>query len=279
MDVRQQITINLLLRKIFLVRIILIKFRVDLKNKKQNQVMGIKGLNAFLKKYGKDVLLNNYHDTTIAIDTSIYMYKFKYKSTTSQFLKRFEHQINSFHRHNIKPIYIFDGTSPIEKKHVKEKRKLNQESNSIKITIEDIELLKEKLTENEIKYIVAPSEGEKLCSYLNKIGDVDVVMSNDIDSLLFGCKVLLTQSKTGYTEYKLQEILDDLQITLSDLIQIGIASGCDYNEKGVPGMGPSKSLTKLKNENNIKDWKDCPENIDRLIELFSDFGMEQQFKE
>lgn len=240
--------------------------------------MGIKGLNSFLKQYGKKVELSNYQNQKVAIDTSIYLYKYKYKATQKQFLQRFQYQINQFERNNIMPLYIFDGKAPIEKLQVKEKRREVQEKNedAIIITKEDIIKLKDKFDENEIYYYVAPEEGEKFCSYLNKTGKIDIVMSNDLDSLLFGTTILLTQSKDGYIEYKLQEILDKLNINLQELIELGIASGCDYNPIGVAGMGPSKSLKRLKKEGSIKVWKDCPENIDRLIELFTNFHKEEQ---
>lgn len=240
--------------------------------------MGIKGLNNFLKKYGKIVELSNYQNKKVAIDTSIYLYKYKYKATQKQFLQRFQYQINQFERNGLIPFYIFDGKAPLEKLQVKQKRKEIQEKNedAIIITQEDIIKLKEKFDENEIYYYVAPEEGEKFCSYLNKIGKADITMSNDLDSLLFGCTKLLTQSKDRYIEYNLQEILNNLDITLSELIQLGIASGCDYNPIGVSGMGPSKSLKRLKKDGNIKQWTDCPENIDRLIELFTNFNKEEE---
>lgn len=238
--------------------------------------MGIRSLNKYIKEYGKKVELSNYTNKKIAIDTSIYMYKYKYKATQKQFLQRFQYQINQFERNNITPLYIFDGPAPIEKLQVKQQRKVSQEKNedAIIITKDDIQKLKEKFDENEINYCQAPEEGEKFCSYLNKIDKVDVVMSNDLDSLLFGANTLLTQSKDGYIEYTLQEVLAKLNITLNQLIQLGIASGCDYNTIGVPGMGPSKCLKRFKKEGDIKQWNDCPENIDRLIELFTNFDKE-----
>lgn len=245
--------------------------------------MGIKGLNSFLKKYGKMVELNNYHyqNKTVAIDTSIYLYKYKYKATQNQFLQRFQYQINQFEKNNIIPLYIFDGQAPIEKLQVKEKRREVQKNNddAIIITKEDIVKLKEKFDENEISYFQAPEEGEKFCSYLNKINTVDFVMSNDLDSLLFGCKTLLTQSKDGYIEYTLQEILNELNINIKELIELGIASGCDYDPIGVSGMGPSKSLKRLKKDGSIKEWNDCPQNINRLIELFTNFDKEHEYSQ
>jgi 5'-3' exonuclease len=240
--------------------------------------MGIKGLNKFLKEFGTKTEMSSYRNKTIAIDTSIYIYKYKYKSTPSQFLKRFEYQINQFHKNNIRPIYIFDGPAPIEKMKTKEKRKQAQEKggeNTIIVTKEDIKSLKDLLDQNEVGWQIAPSEGEKYCSYLNKTGKVDIAMSNDLDSLLFGCKVLLTQTTDGYIEYQLSHILENLKLDLPQLIELGISCGCDYEPVGISGFGPSKTLKKMKKDGSIKNWEGCPENLEILVGLFTNFNQEQ----
>jgi 5'-3' exonuclease len=236
--------------------------------------MGIKGLNSFLKEYATKVELSDYTNKKIAIDISIYLYKFKYKATTNQFIRRFDYQLNQFNRNNIIPLYVFDGPAPIEKQQVIQKRR--EKNTDLVITKEDIQKLKEYFDENEVYYISAPSEAEKFCSHLNKIGKVDVNMSNDLDSLLFGCNTLLTSTKEGYYQYTLNDILEKLQITLQDLIEIGIASGCDYSPQGISGFGPSKGLKKLKKDGTIKNWTGCPENIDNLLSLFTSFTRETE---
>lgn len=242
--------------------------------------MGIKNLNSFLKPYGRKVELSNYQDKIFAIDTSIYMYKFKYKATTKQFLKRFEYQVNQFNKYNIKPIYIFDGEAPIEKKLTLEKRKKAKTTteNVIVITKEDKLALKNFFTKNGIEYITACQEGEKYCAYLSSNSSeckyADVCLSNDLDSLLFGSPIVLTSSKDSFIEYNLQEILNDLGITLHELIYIGIVSGCDYHLQGIPKFGIKKGLTRLKNERDIKNWKEIDFDINNIFRLFTDFSKE-----
>lgn len=244
-----------------------------------NKLMGIVGLNLYLRKYGKQVKLEDYSNKTIVIDISIFLYKNKYKATQMQFLRRFDYQINNFERYNITPIYIFDGPAPIEKKQTKDKRKESQKNteNPISITFEDIQKLKDLLRQREIQFYTAIGEAEKYASYLNKIGKADLCMSNDLDSLLFGCEILLTSQKDSLIEYKLSEILKELGITLNELIEIGIASGCDYHQQGIPGFGPSKALTKIKKSGEISKWGiDLNFDLIRLKELFTDFTEEEK---
>lgn len=44
-----------------------------------------------------------------------------------------------------------------------------------------------------VPVIQAPGEAEAQCSYLNKIGKVDAVCTEDTDSIIFGTKLLLRE--------------------------------------------------------------------------------------
>jgi flap endonuclease-1 len=87
--------------------------------------MGIKDLKLLIKKYCPDTITYlSYEDlknSKIAIDTSIYLYKFKYGG--NNFLLNFIKQIHKFREFNITPIYVFDGKPPLEKKEVINSRK------------------------------------------------------------------------------------------------------------------------------------------------------------
>jgi Holliday junction resolvase YEN1 len=54
-----------------------------------------------------------------------------------------------------------------------------------------ITVLKETLKQNKIDYLQAPGEGEAQCSYLQRFGVVDYVISNDVDALVFGATKVL----------------------------------------------------------------------------------------
>lgn len=242
--------------------------------------MGIKGLSAFMKKFAKEVKLDDFANKSFAIDASIYLYKYKYGTkTTAQFLKKFEYQLSSFERINIKPIYIFDGVSPVEKMITKQKRRDKKTETSITITKEDTELVKNLFQTNFVQYYTAPAEAEKLCSFMNYKGLVDVVLSNDTDTFLYETKTLLTLSKTGFLCYNLQEIKDQMNIKTENFIDLGIASGCDYFD-GIPGIGPSKAYNHIKKSGKIENWKvTFPENMNlqRLRQLFNDYTIEEEF--
>ncbi len=236
--------------------------------------MGVKGLSKFLAKYGKSIDFKYLEGKKIAIDTSIFLYKFKYNTEGNDFLKRFIYQIQNFRKHSITPIYVFDGECPPEKKETqakrKEQREKSAEQNRIYITKEDTRNLQQLLSHLNVEYICPNVEGERYCSYLNRTDpEIYGVMANDYDSLAYGCKKLITFN-TELKEYSLEEILADLDITLDIFIDICIASGTDYYQQGIPRMGPATSLKKIKKEPDLRLWKGFPEDlkIDNIRDIF-----------
>jgi len=182
----------------------------------------------------------------------------------------------------IKLVYVFDGTPPELKYKTGEKRqesrdlakekynKAKQEENIdmmrrygsqlIRLDKEMIEESKELLKSMGIAVVQAPSEGESEASYLCRVkNEVYASASQDYDSLLFGTPRLiqnLTLSRkrktiSGWIEIRpelieLDKVFNFLEISLDQLICIGILVGTDYNPKGIPGIGQKKALQLVK---------------------------------
>jgi flap endonuclease-1 len=87
--------------------------------------MGIKSLSTILNQYCKcgikNVTLETFRGKVLAIDTSIFLYKFTYN--TSDYLEGFTRQILRLLRNGITPLYVFDGKPPEEKKEILNDRK------------------------------------------------------------------------------------------------------------------------------------------------------------
>lgn len=239
--------------------------------------MGIKGLSKFVRKYAVPRDIEYYKDQTFVIDAFIYLYKFKFGGNV---LKGIENQVAYFKRNGITPIYVFDGKKPEEKKETMQKRKIK---NATFVTKEEIQQVKDFLDVSGVKWTVAPSEGEKFCAYINKIGDADVVLSNDYDTLLFGCKKLLTcDNNKEYFEYDTEEILGKIKLTLEQLVEICIASGSDYYASGIKGIGVIKALKLLKINKfkKIEEWdveldEEFRTRLEVIRNIFVDFEKEK----
>ena len=178
------------------------------------------------------------------------------------------------------PVYVFDGKPPeikllevarrkkqreealdkwlkaIEKGDKKEAKKYAQRA--LFLTNEMVEDAKRLLTLMGIPWVQAPAEGEAQAAYMARKGFVWAAASQDYDALLFGTPVLVRNltitgkrklpGRDEYIEIKpeiieLNQVLKALKLkNRSQLIDLAILLGTDYNPDGIPGIGPQKAL-------------------------------------
>tara|TARA_B100000035_G_scaffold315141_1_gene334082 strand:+ start:2552 stop:3499 length:948 start_codon:yes stop_codon:yes gene_type:complete len=254
--------------------------------------MGIRGLNTTIKRVAPDAInifdISKYKNSKIAIDSSILLYKFKYASKVeNSHLIGIANRIKFYLMNDILPVFIFDGTPPIEKQvtilkrkavkeklylrlqELKEKKCDTEEEESIrneeieKITSQiivikktHIDQTKELLEKSGIPYCTAPEDAEKYCAFLQKEGLVDYVVTDDTDAITFGCPVILkTSISKNITEINTDIILNKLQIDYNSFVDFCILSGCDYTEP-IPQIGPITSLNLIKKYKTIENVLD-----------------------
>ncbi len=188
-------------------------------------------------------------------------------------------------------VFVFDGKSPefkkltqkkriekkeeaerkwkeaIEKEDFEEAKKYAQATS--RLSSEMIEETKELLDAMGINYVVAPSEGEAQAAYMAKTDSrIYGVLSQDLDSLLFGAPVVVRNVSVGLKKkipgtkqyvsvsperIVLDKSLKNMEISQDQLIMIGILVGTDYNEGGVKGIGAKKALKLVKKYENMED--------------------------
>jgi flap endonuclease-1 len=257
--------------------------------------MGIKNLKSLLKKFSpnslKYIKLDKFKNNIIAVDTSIYLYKYKYNNN---FIDSFIRQILRLLKNKILPLYIFDGKPPQEKKQIldsrynrKENLKKKKESlekiidtikNSddlsieiiddlkkqhskitkkiINITKEDIYILKNVLTYMGVPYINAPGEAEIFCSYLSNNNIINGCISEDTDVIASGIKYFIRGiniNKNYAYVYNLDDILNDLRLNYTEFVDLCLLCGCDYLPR-IEGIGYISSynlITKYRTIENI----------------------------
>ncbi|OYT62932.1 MAG: flap endonuclease-1 [Thermofilum sp. ex4484_15] len=183
----------------------------------------------------------------------------------------------------IKLVYVFDGIPPEIKKvellrrmkHKEEALRKYEEAlktgdlraakmyaqQTSKLTEPMVEDAKKLLDLLGIPWVQAPSEGEAQAAYMAAKGDAWASASQDYDSLLYGTPRLIRNltisgrrklpRRDTYVEISpeliaLEENLRELGITRSQLIDIAILLGTDYNPEGVKGIGPKKALKLIK---------------------------------
>lgn len=218
---------------------------------------------------------------SIAIDTSIFIHQWvksmRSKGSDLQTTNgRMTSHIFGFIRdtlkylsHDIIPIYVLEGKAPELKKHIVDERrdKRNEAIKKLDTNSWDSDEERNKLfiksyspssTEMDdlirvmnlmgIPVVQSLSEGELQCSALNISGKVQGVFTNDWDSLAFGTKTLYRKihrnnsTKTSvYQKIELNKVLEDLDLTHEQFVDICILIGTDYNKKPYK-MGPIEIL-------------------------------------
>jgi len=247
--------------------------------------MGIRNLNRFLREQCADEIrvtpLSHLSGKKIAIDISIYMYKF---ASDGVLLENMYLMLGMFRYYNIIPVFIFDGKPPTEKMELLQKRredkmeardeydklsaslKLNPDmetsekqeiSNTmdmlkrtfVYISKHQTQQVKELIRAYGATYYDAPGEADELCALLVVKKKVWACMSEDMDMFVYGCtRIIKYLSLLNHTVvlYDLAEILNKLGISHIQLREICILSGTDYNMSSKEKCEPPTLHTTLK---------------------------------
>ncbi|KAI4216191.1 MAG: hypothetical protein LQ351_001201 [Letrouitia transgressa] len=140
---------------------------------------------------------------------------------------------------SIQPLFVFDGQN-------KPPVKRNVEVGTWKQHPSELQT-KKLLDLFGIPYINAPGEAEAECALLQKKGIVDAVLSEDVDTMMFGCTLQLRNwSMEGSRSNKIPTHVNVYQadktkarsgLDSEAMILIALMSGGDYSPTGIPQCG------------------------------------------
>ena len=243
--------------------------------------MGIKKLGPFLRKhklFSAQPHLTAYSGLTFAIDTPIFMYKFR-ASRPEQYLEQFAKQLALFTQFNITPIYVFDGKPTHMKRNelqCRQQRKQTIQDIANDTTLpfckrvaayekmsamprrEHYDALRAFLQTHGVSVVESESDAEKRCAFMTRTGECDVVVSEDFDSLCYGATRLLTrlslfpEPRTPMIEYRLETILASLKFTHGQFLDFCLLCGSDLCSK-IPNIGPARAVTFIRAHRRIED--------------------------
>jgi 5'-3' exonuclease len=286
--------------------------------------MGIRDLNKILKKecpsVFKTVPMSQFKGKRVAIDgyniaykylsvahsrivsaTDVSMTDVNRGTVTNTWLGMVLDFVVKMTKHNITPVFVFDGNAPVEKTDTKNKRiqtrvdrrkkitdlrdKISNsdvlDNNSelitavrklakydIKMGRDDMNAFKVILRRCGIPVFTSTGEGEKLCASLVISGWCDAVMSKDTDSLTFGAyKVITGISKEKgdfFDVIDLQEVLEGLNMSYESFVDLCILCKCDYNTN-IGGIGSVKALKIIKDCKRLENCKELPQNWEDIL--------------
>jgi len=281
--------------------------------------MGVKLLNKLMKRYAvkgvKIVTLNHLRNKSIAVDISIYLYKYK---SQNMLLTNIFKLCSIFKLYNIDAIFIFDGEPDKiksqtimernEQKYIAKKKYYDIIDNSsekyiksnksqlielkksfTRIKREDIEIVKKLLESYGMKYYVALKEADHVCGQLVNTTYKDGCLSDDMDMFVYGSKYVyrnLDIVNGTCLQYDLDLILKYLNIDFEDFKWMCILSNNDYNTSSKNvfeyyKMHKQYKFSKTNKQSNFIDYIKSIENmneeqINTLTKIYSMYTSENE---
>lgn len=177
----------------------------------------------------------------IAIDISIWNFQIQSgRGGTNPALRTLYYRLLKLLLLGIKPLFVFDGPN-------KPPFKRNKKTGFHGASLPNY-LAKQLLKLFGFPFHTAPGEAEAECALLQKAGIVDAVMSEDVDTLMFGSTITMrnwssegtrgNKSPTHISLYTADAVKEGAANLDSDgMILIALMSGGDYIPAGIPRCG------------------------------------------
>lgn len=235
--------------------------------------MGIQGLLPLLKSVTEHTHVRNYAQLTFGVDAYVWLHRgaiacaqdLAMGKPTTKYVDYVMHRVQMLQHYGVKPYLVFDGDYLPSKAKTETERASRREENTrsgmealaqgnsrvaqeffqkaIDITPDMALRVIQALQKENFEYVVAPYEADAQLAYMEKIGLIDGVITEDSDLLVFGCKrVLFKLNEFGEcTEIKRERLPGNIGLSFvgwnDDMFRyMAILSGCDYLSS-LPGMG------------------------------------------
>lgn len=259
------------------------------------------------KKVGIDAFLTAFQFLTTMRDRSATGDGMPLRDNSGRYvahLMGFLQRTCSLLKEGIIPVYIFDGKPPelkayeldirrerrkeaemayreaLENEDFKEVHKLA--ARIMHYSPEMVQETKDMLDLLGVPWVDAKAEGEGQASVMAKLGQLDIVATQDWDALLYGSPILVRNIMShGAKKYgriiksqkiNLEEMLAVLEISQEQLVDLAIMIGTDFHP-GVKGIGPKTGLKLIKEFGTVEavceaKGKEIPERLDEIREIF-----------
>jgi 5'-3' exonuclease len=270
--------------------------------------MGIQHLNQFMRANCPDAIkpitLGQLRDKVIAVDTSIYMYRFAGEGILVEGMYQL---ISLFRHYDIVPVFIFDGKMPVEKNeimgirrdakavaekkynNIKERMETCGENEDVRELKHDMDSLRKKFVRLRnadvrnvkklmdvcgVTYYDAEGEADQLCAKLVIKRKAYACLSEDMDLFVYGCpRVLryLNLTNSRVVLYSLKYILKNLDVSLREFKEICIISGTDYNSSESKNCNLHKTLKHFAKYKKNKSTEEFYIWLERNTSYISDY--------
>ncbi|KAK4504112.1 hypothetical protein PRZ48_005027 [Zasmidium cellare] len=195
-----------------------------------------------LVKLASDHYIAHDRPFRLAIDISIWLFQIQAgKGGSNPALRTFYYRLLRLLSFNIHPLFVFDGPN---KPLFKRNKKVG--GPGVRVASVPEFLAKQLLKQFGFPWHVAPGEAEAECALLQREGIVDGVLSEDVDTLMFGSGLTLrnwttentSKTPTHVNVYRATETKEKSGLDREGMILVALMSGGDYITEGIPGCGP-----------------------------------------
>ncbi|KZL78954.1 flap structure-specific endonuclease protein [Colletotrichum incanum] len=241
--------------------------------------MGIKGIyrelgsgrRISLAKLATEKLESSGRPLRIAVDIAIWQFQTQAaRGGTNPAIRTLFYRLVRLLGLGIQPIFVFDG--PHKPTFKRNKRSGRGDGIATAMAKRVIRLFGFPIHD-------APGEAEAECALLQQQGIVDAVLSEDVDTIMFGCTRTLrnwtaegprgAKTPTHVSLYDVDELLSaGTGLDREGMVLVALMSGGDYIPEGVPGCGVKlaceaakagfgKSLCRLKSDDDVQfeEWR------------------------
>ena len=255
--------------------------------------MGIKSLTKTIQKHSPESVTNeNLYKLSgkkVAVDASLIIYQQLLRAPSSKLSKNSQgkitnhltgifYKVMNYIALNIELIFVFDGRPPVNKQECinmrKEKsnkakvtaekttcgdEKNKLEKSSLRLTREMVEDVKHLLSLMGVSYIHPYiGEGEGFASELCRMGYVDYVLTEDMDTMAYQCPKLIrncidksVKRSDIVSIFDYGKMIEGMELTHEKFLDFCILCGCDYCPI-VPKIGTVTAMKLVKKHDNIE---------------------------
>ncbi|KAK6346957.1 hypothetical protein TWF696_007052 [Orbilia brochopaga] len=219
--------------------------------------MGIKGLyeelgtpdRVSLAKLSIDHFRAHKRHIRVAIDISIWSFQSQAaqgrNAGSNAALRVLYYRLCTLLELNVHAVFVFDGK---ERPDFKRNKTVNKNEGY------QLALTRRLIVAFGFPIHNAPGEAEAECAFLQRKGIVDAVLSEDVDTLMFGCTIFWrsgsdkrdSKSLDSLQVYKSANIRQNARLTPPGMILVALMSGGDYDSAGIARIGVKQACAAAK---------------------------------
>ena len=176
----------------------------------------------------------------IAVDISIWQFQIQSgRGGSNPALRTLYYRLLRLHTVGLEALFVFDGSN---KPPFKRNKKTSPQNGASLPNF----LAKKLIQALGFPFHIAPGEAEAECAALQKAGVVDAVLSEDVDTLMFGASCSLKNWSPSGTKGNKEpthidlfdtEVLSRSKLDSDGMVLVALMSGGDYTPDGIPDCG------------------------------------------